>query len=704
MIMAALGIEVGTGKHRRCPICGGKDRFRFDNKEGRGTWFCNQCDPQSGDGFSLVQNFFQCDFIRAAERVSDVLGHVAASPRRIGTQAKTPAPVVRTSIEPPVGIDGQTRFLYTGAAGKPLIYVQRIEHADGSKHFSQWGPTPDGKAWQNNLNHAPKPRPLFQRVEISRCPDLPIVFYEGEKSVLQASRSGLTGVATTTLGGACGHEHTDYGPTKGRHVVIVEDNDEPGRAWAKAVSAHCLKAGALSTKIIALPGVPLKGDIVDWIENGGTPVAFDALLRDAKALLPDGPVITSLVNVLHEEVKWLRHGRIAIGKLTLNVGPPGVGKSYDTLDSASRLSCGKTWPEGTPCPLGSTILLSAEDNLADTIRPRLDVLDADLTKIHAIEAVRAQGAERGFDLSRDLSLLRQAIRQTMAQLVIIDPLTAYLGGIDSHKESEVRGLLAPLAELAATEGVAVVGVMHLNKTQSSSLLNRTVGSIGFVAAARMVFAFGHDPEDEGRCLVVPVKNNLAALPPVLAFRIGPNGLLWENGPVTGVDSDRIFGSGNSESSEDRTTRQDAVSFLADFLADGSAPAEKIVREGKKQGFSASQLRRARQAAKVSVSKAGFSEGWIWRLNSEGATSNGHCHLRNGAVRNTAPDAASAEDATKMTNGILAASPSRSEDDTPSQGNTPRHLHDIFDNNNNIYTKMTKMTPEIDGEEILDLAD
>lgn len=83
-IFALLGIEVGTGKHRACPACGGKDRFRFDDRDGRGSWFCNQCDPQAGDGFRLVQHVRGCDFPEALKIVAGVLGldHAHASTHR----------------------------------------------------------------------------------------------------------------------------------------------------------------------------------------------------------------------------------------------------------------------------------------------------------------------------------------------------------------------------------------------------------------------------------------------------------------------------------------------------------------------------------------------------------------------------------------------------------------------------------------------
>lgn len=75
-IVAALQIAVPNHpmKHGPCPACGGKDRFRFDDLDGRGTWYCNQCEPHAGDGISLVRNVRRCSFLDAIALVSAALG------------------------------------------------------------------------------------------------------------------------------------------------------------------------------------------------------------------------------------------------------------------------------------------------------------------------------------------------------------------------------------------------------------------------------------------------------------------------------------------------------------------------------------------------------------------------------------------------------------------------------------------------------
>src|SRR5262245_1316544 len=160
------------------------------------------------------------------------------------------------------------------------------------------------------------------------------------------------------------------------------------------------------------------------------------------------PVVVKLADVQPEQVQWLWPGRIALGKLTLIAGEPGLGKSFLTLDIAARVTTGEKWPDDpTTFKLpGSVVLLSAEDDVADTIRPRLDAAGADVNHVHAIQAVEFKTDEadkptrRTFNLERDLPALESTIAGlTDCQLVVIDPVSAYCGKVDSHNNSETRG-------------------------------------------------------------------------------------------------------------------------------------------------------------------------------------------------------------------------------------------------------------------------
>jgi putative DNA primase/helicase len=193
-------------------------------------------------------------------------------------------------------------------------------------------------------------------------------------------------------------------------------------------------------------------DILDDIEHGtqtGTSVAN----TKSEAIL------TRLSDISPQPISWLWPGRIALGKLTLITGDPGLGKSLLTAAIAATVSKGYVWPLGDEAaPIGDAILLSAED----TIRPRLDAAEADCNRIHILQAIRGVDAdgnptERIFSLKRDIAVLKDLLPTLPdCRVIFIDPISAYLEGADSHNNTDVRGLLAPLAKLAADHGIASV--------------------------------------------------------------------------------------------------------------------------------------------------------------------------------------------------------------------------------------------------------
>jgi Bifunctional DNA primase/polymerase, N-terminal/AAA domain len=275
--------------------------------------------------------------------------------------------------------------------------------------------------------------------------------------------------------------------------------------------------------------------------------------RDGSTEIPSnnhqGLVCRRASEIHPEPIRWLWPQRIALGKTSLIAGAPGLGKSQITTYLAAITSSGGTWPGGEKCEAGDVLFLSAEDDPADTIRPRLEARGADLDRVHIIEAVRDQQRERAFNLKHDLEALAAALAaRPGAKLVVIDPISAYLGNIDSHKNAEVRGALAPLAKLAADHGVAIVCVTHLNKSPSADPLTRVIGSTAFGAAVRTAFLVARDKINPERRLFLPLKSNISRDCPGLAFRLEshvlPSGIetsrvAWESEPVTTTASEAL---------------------------------------------------------------------------------------------------------------------------------------------------------------------
>ncbi len=221
------------------------------------------------------------------------------------------------------------------------------------------------------------------------------------------------------------------------------------------------------------------------------------------------------------------------------------------------------------CEPAGVVILSAEDDLSDTIRPRLEAAGADLARIVALTAVNT-GDNTRLPMLSDLDAIKHAIAQVNARLVIIDPLMAYLSSkIDSYRDQDIRRSLAPLAALAAETGVAVLVIRHLNKNGSGNALYRGGGSIGIIGAARSGLLVAKDPEDEGRQILAVIKANLAKRAPSLAYRILATNeipyLSWE-GPTGHTASSLLANQG--EDGEGGSTLKEAKEFLWEMLVDG----------------------------------------------------------------------------------------------------------------------------------------
>lgn len=207
---------------------------------------------------------------------------------------------------------------------------------------------------------------------------------------------------------------------------------------------------------------------------------------------PARAVIVRMDTVQPRAIEWLWADRIPMGKLTLIVGNPGVAKSFLTMDIAARVSSGSGWPdEREQREPADVMLVAVEDAIDDTVAPRLLAAGADMSRIHSLQGVAFREETRAFTL-RDLYTIEAALHDLPdVKLLVIDPLTAIMDGIDSHKNAEVRSAIRPLADLAERTGIAVVCVSHTRKSEGAAI-HATLGSVGYVAAARAVWAVTKD--------------------------------------------------------------------------------------------------------------------------------------------------------------------------------------------------------------------
>jgi hypothetical protein len=369
-------------------------------------------------------------------------------------------------------------------------------------------------------------------------------------------------------------------------------------------------------------------DTSEWVDA--------ALLR--KALLSRGAV-----DIVPEKVEWLWSRRLARGKHTCIAGEPGTGKSQVSVAITAAVTTGGEWPcgEGRSPVVGNVIIVSAEDGAADTIVPRLIAAGADLSRVEIVAAVgSADGKDRrAFNLQTDIGLLEQKIVEIGdVALVVVDPVSSYLGKTDSHKNSEVRAVLEPLSDMADRTRIAILTITHFSKTgagNTTKALHRFIGSIAFTGAPRTAFAVIGDADSEGHYLFLHAKNNLAPPPQGLAFRleqtivgdgIVASRVCWDTQPVSITASQALAAEAAGE--DQRSAIEAAEEFLREVLAGGPVPQKELKADAEGAGLSWTTVRRAKDRLGVIVKRE--SEGasgagrWLWSL--QGAQDPQGAHL------------------------------------------------------------------------------
>ncbi|OBE98986.1 AAA family ATPase [Mycobacterium sp. 852002-10029_SCH5224772] len=336
--------------------------------------------------------------------------------------------------------------------------------------------------------------------------------------------------------------------------------------------------------------------------------------------------LTRLADVEPERVAWLWPGRIPVGKLVTLDGDPGLGKSTLALAIAATVTRGGRWPDGAICAYpGAVLLMSAEDGLADTVRPRCDAADADVSQVHSIEGVPIvdEDGERTLRPPNlaDIAAIEDAITRTGARLLVIDVVMAYLPtGTDSHKDQDIRRVLSRLAAIADRTGCTILLLRHLNKAKGGDPLYRGGGSIGIVGAARAGMLVAPDPDDPERRVLAAVKSNLGPAPESLAYRLvaaGDHGVArvqWEGG--TAHTARTLLADHNDGDDDDR---REVDHWLKAYLQEdgGAANARDVIRDGKLAGFSEDILKKARKRLKLKTNRHGFGKGStvVWSIGA-----------------------------------------------------------------------------------------
>jgi hypothetical protein len=581
----------------------------------------------------------------ARRSTDDVLDEVLLAPKPTGGTS-VPAP---SATKPKLVCN----YDYRDRDGTLKYQVQRFE----PKSFRQRRPNGKG-GWItvgvfNGIERVPyRWKELAE--ELTTHPDTsPIFITEGEKDCDNVRDLGLTASCVA------GSKWTDEiaAVFKDRDIVILEDNDEPGRRKASN-AAMALHGIARTVRIARFTDVPIEGgDVSDWIELDPAHHGAEALVeRGLHAQLFDPRTVVAeaapepgksepgkeamLLSVCAADVEmtgieWLWPHRFAIGKIGIIAGLPDEGKGQLLCYVAAQVTRGGEWPcnEGQ-ARAGNVIILSAEDDASDTLVPRLAAAGADLSRIHIMNMVKDRDSVRMFNLVSDLELLRKKIVAIGdVVLVMIDPVSAYfgVGKVDSFRTTDVRAVLGPVADLAEKLKIAIIGILHFNKKMDiTNVLLRISDSLAFGATARHVFGVIDDAANE-RKLMVRAKNNSAARKDnqTLAYRFGAREvgsdpktgkpiwapfIIWDNQYVDVTALEAMQAASDNRAAP--AARDEAKKFLQDILACGPLPMKDIEDAAKGHGIAWRTVERAKRELKVTARKNADDGRWAWHLTEQ----------------------------------------------------------------------------------------
>lgn len=324
-----------------------------------------------------------------------------------------------------------------------------------------------------------------------------------------------------------------------------------------------------------------------------------------------------------EQIEWLLYPFIPFGKVTIIQGDPGEGKTTMVLQIIAKLTRGEpillnlqsskeaqkdseenlkqeVLPQDNPMQPVNVIYQTAEDGLGDTIKPRLLAAGADCSRVLVID-------DREQPLTMLDVRLEEAIMQTKARMVVLDPIQGFLGtDVDMHRANEIRPLMKRMAVLAEKYHCAIILIGHMNKNSNGKSSYRGLGSIDFQAAARSVLIVGRLKDEPETRVMCHVKSSLAPEGKSVAFRLDKEtGFQWIG--EYDISADDLL-SGEARGQKSRIAKE----FLLDILADGGMAQKKIEEEASKQGIKKKTLRNAKQELEIDSVKRGNQ--WFWILS------------------------------------------------------------------------------------------
>ena len=545
----------------------------------------------------------------------------------------------------PRGFDLTALHPYVSPNGAPLYWRIRANRPDGEKWIRPMHFNGAGYAL-GEPKHPPTGKPPYALDRIAANPAAVVWIVEGENCA--DALNNLSLVATTS-GGATSANGADWSPLAGRDCIIWPDNDDPGQAYADDVTRALTGVDCRVGRIdVAQLGLVEKGDAVDWLalrpaatkddidglqRLAATPYAaapVEATTPQAPGFTPSKPIVQLLNGsaVTPEPIDWIWDGWLAGGKLEILGGSAGTGKTTLALAMAAIITTGGLWPDGTRAAIGDVLIWSGEDDVADSLIPRLIACGADLKRVHFVSGTTDATGKRAFNPSKDMAALAEAIAKLQnLRLLIVDPVVSAVVG-DSHKNAEVRQSLQPLVDLGFKAGCAVLGITHFSKgTQGSAPLERITGSLAFGALPRVVMGTASPADPLSKRRLVRLKSNIGPDGDGFEYTLDRKPIPNHEGVVGQfvVWGSMIEGSastliGDIESPDksdkaDASALEGAKRFLIKLLADGAMEAKQVRKEARDAGIAWATARRAKGDLGIEPYKGGFGATgfWYWKL-------------------------------------------------------------------------------------------
>ncbi|WP_238981155.1 AAA family ATPase [Williamsia herbipolensis] len=481
--------------------------------------------------------------------------------------------------------------LYDDASGARYDYPDgRVVYRSPAKKFRQSG---------NVLGRA-----LFHADRLPADTSVTVYVVEGEKDVLTAESHGL--VAVSGAMGAGKARHFDWTVLAHRPVVVVADKDEPGLKHARAV-VELVESVAATVCIVEAVG-DCK-DLTDHLMAGEDVSALVERRRSGRHLR-----VIRGSDVTMQKLEWWEPDLIPMSSLTLLAGREGKGKSTIACDWAARET-----------RAGNSVLyLHSEDSREHTVTPRLVAAGADLTKVLFIDVETETTDAGNLILPVDVPALDRVVAANDVTLIVLDAATSSMSAdLSGNDDRQVRRFLEPLARLAGTRRVVVLGLVHFGKREGVDSGKLILGSIAWSQVARSVLSLADDPET-GNLIITNTKGNLASRVRSVECRLESRSVMTAGGP-TEVGRVEWLGDTNHDArdflvaeGEDHEERNEVQAVIVDYLRDvgGSAPAAEVLRITRAAGLIDNVVKKARRKAGVRTKRVGFGKdsAWIWSLN------------------------------------------------------------------------------------------